>query len=115
MVWPRVPSLPRSLAAPKKDLGDGTPHTLPSVLSNERVGPATGQTGRAIVAVSPSGQYVSACWPASRQYFVWYRTLTGAWQQVDSGLGVDLAWHSHRWDGFRLPGWGCRSIRRRGA
>ncbi|GBF88621.1 hypothetical protein Rsub_01336 [Raphidocelis subcapitata] len=83
-------------AAVSKDFGDGTTHTLPSVLSRERVGPATGQSGRAIIAVSPSGQYVSACWPASRQYFVWYRTLTGAWQQVDSGLGVDLAWHSHR-------------------
>jgi len=77
--------------------GDHGPHTLPVVLSKERVGSAANQTGRAILGASPSGGYVSCCWPASRRYVVFYRTLAGTWQEVDAGLGVDLAWHSHRW------------------
>lgn len=67
-------------------------------MSQERLGDATGKTGRAIVGVSGTAEYVSVCWPASRSYVVYYRTLAGTWQQVDSGLGVDLAWHSHRLD-----------------
>ena len=70
---------------------------LPAIISKERIGSAEGQTGRAIVGTSPSGDYVSCCWPASRRYAVYYRTLTGSWQEVDTGLAVDLVWHSHRW------------------
>lgn len=66
------------------------------MLSKERVGSAAQQTGRAILGASASGAYVSCCWPASRRYVVYYRTLAGSWQEADSGLGVDLAWHSHR-------------------
>lgn len=78
-----------------QDVG-GVKQLVPQVVSQERLGDATGKTGRAIVGVSGTGEYVSVCWPASRSYVVFYRTLAGTWQQVDSGLGVDLAWHSHR-------------------
>jgi hypothetical protein len=66
-------------------------------LSVQQLGPAVGRTGRAIVGVSGGGEYVSVCWPASRGYVVYYRTLAGTWQEVESGSGVDLAWHSHRY------------------
>jgi hypothetical protein len=51
-------------------------------------------TVRAILGSSPSGEYVSACWPATRTFGVWNRTLSGEWQEVDAGIGVDLAWHA---------------------
>lgn len=81
--------------AVEKDVG-GVKQLVPQVVSQEPIGPATGRTGRAIVGVSATGEYVSVCWPASRAYVVYYRTLAATWQQVDSGLGVDLAWHSSR-------------------
>ncbi|KAF6235943.1 hypothetical protein COO60DRAFT_484505 [Scenedesmus sp. NREL 46B-D3] len=81
--------------AVEKDVG-GVKQVVPQVVSQEAIGPATGRTGRAIVGVSATGEYVSVCWPASRTYVVYYRTLAATWQQVDSGLGVDLAWHSNR-------------------
>jgi hypothetical protein len=77
---------------------------LPTVLRKEPVATMPFTSGRAIVGVSPSGQYVSCCWPAGRRYSVWYRTLTGGWQEVDTGLAVDLAWHSHRRGARRLSG-----------
>jgi hypothetical protein len=80
-----------------QDLGGPSPHVLPVVVSKEPVAATPFTSGRAILGASASGQYVSCCWPAGRRYCVWYRTLTGGWQEVDSGLGVDLAWHSHRW------------------
>jgi hypothetical protein len=98
----RLPPPPPThpLCVTSQDLQDGSaPHTLPVVLSKERVGSAANQTGRAILGASPTGQYVSCCWPASRRYVVFYRTMAGTWQEVDAGLGVDLAWHSHRWVG----------------
>ena len=86
-----------TVGAADRDLdGSGVAHTLPVVLGKERIGSAAQQSGRAIVGASPSGAYVSCCWPAGRRYAVFYRTLAGEWQEVDSGLGVDLAWHSHR-------------------
>jgi hypothetical protein len=69
---------------------------VPEVLSSQHLGPAVGRTGRAILGVSSGGEYVSVCWPASRGYVVFYRTLAGTWQEVESGSGVDLVWHSHR-------------------
>jgi hypothetical protein len=85
---------PRPLLPPcLQDVG-GVLQLVPQVVSQEPIGPATGRTGRAIVGVSATGEYVSVCWPASRAYVVYYRTLAATWQQVDSGLGVDLAWHS---------------------
>jgi hypothetical protein len=96
----------------------GVSQLVPQVLSMERLGPAVGRTGRAIVGVSHCGEYVSVCWPASRGYVVYYRTLAGTWQEVESGSGVDLAWHSHRcvrmrhrramWD--RSIANGCRTL-----
>lgn len=83
------------LLARRQELG-GVKQLVPSVVSQEPLGPAGGRTGRAIVGVSGSGEYVSLCWPANRAYAVFYRTLAGTWSQVDSGLGVDIAWHSHR-------------------
>lgn len=74
----------------------GSVQVVPEVVSAQQLGPAVGRTGRAIVGVSHGGEYVSVCWPASRGYVVYYRTLAGTWTEVDSGLGVDLAWHSHR-------------------
>jgi hypothetical protein len=79
-----------------QDVGGGVVQVVPEVLSSQHLGPAVGRTGRAIVGVSAGGEYVSVCWPASRGYVVYYRTLAGTWQQVDTGSGVDLAWHSHR-------------------
>jgi hypothetical protein len=79
-----------------QDLG-GARQVVPDVLSVQQLGPAVGRTGRAIVGVSGGGEYVSVCWPASRGYVVYYRTLAGTWQEVESGSGVDLAWHSHRY------------------
>ena len=78
-----------------QDVG-GSRQVVPEVLSTTHLGPAVGRTGRAIVGVSGGGEYVSVCWPASRGYVVYYRTLAGTWQEVESGSGVDLAWHSHR-------------------
>eukprot|EP00882_Tetradesmus_deserticola_P031369 GHRQ01035470.1.p5 GENE.GHRQ01035470.1~~GHRQ01035470.1.p5 ORF type:complete len:109 (-),score=43.43 GHRQ01035470.1:674-1000(-) len=78
-----------------QDMG-GVKQVVPQVVSQEPLGPAAGRTGRAIAGVSATGEYVSVCWPASRAYVVHYRTLAGTWQQVDSGLAVDLAWHSTR-------------------
>lgn len=81
-----------------QEVGGGV-QVVPEVLSAQQLGPAVGCTGRAVVGVSHGGEYVSVCWPASRGYVVYYRTLAGTWTEVDSGLGVDLAWHSHRWVG----------------
>eukprot|EP00878_Enallax_costatus_P029671 GHUV01032212.1.p1 GENE.GHUV01032212.1~~GHUV01032212.1.p1 ORF type:complete len:886 (+),score=247.65 GHUV01032212.1:482-3139(+) len=81
--------------AVERDVG-GVKQLVPQVVSQERLGDAAGRTGRAIVGVSSTGEYVSVCWPASRSYAVYYRTLAATWQQVDGGLGVDVAWHSHR-------------------
>ena len=69
---------------------------MAKVISQERVGTAVGQSGRAIMGSSASGEYVSVCWPAMRTFAVFYRTLAGTWQEVDVGIGVNLVWHSHQ-------------------
>jgi hypothetical protein len=74
----------------------GSRHLVAKVLSQERVGTAVGQSGRAIMGSSASGEYVSVCWPAMRTFAVFYRTLAGTWQEVDVGIGVNLVWHSHQ-------------------
>jgi hypothetical protein len=61
-----------------------------------RIGEAAGAVGRAVVGASASGDYISACWPAARKYVVFYKTVAGTWQQVDTGSGVNLVWHSHQ-------------------
>lgn len=73
-----------------------TRQLVPVVISKEQIGSAAGQTGRCIIGCSASGEYISACWPATRTFAVFYRTLAGTWQEVDVGVGVDLVWHSHR-------------------
>jgi hypothetical protein len=88
--------------------GDSADAACPArVVERELVADCPGQSGRAVVAVSASGRFVSACWPATRTYAVFARASTvappaadaaplGAWAQVDGGRGVDLAWHSSR-------------------
>jgi hypothetical protein len=79
------------------------------VVDRELVADCPGHSGRALVAVSPTGRYVSACWPSTRTYAVFARAPAdaaassstspppaGAWVQVDGGQAVDLAWHSAR-------------------
>jgi hypothetical protein len=55
-----------------------------------------GQSNRAVLSISPSGEYLALVWPATCTYLLYYHTMTGAWQECDRGTGVSVAWHSHK-------------------
>ncbi|KAG2499410.1 hypothetical protein HYH03_002984 [Edaphochlamys debaryana] len=51
--------------------------------------------GRALLASSCDGSYVSAVWPSARQYAI-YRQGASSWSEVGRGTGTSVAWHPSR-------------------
>jgi hypothetical protein len=55
-----------------------------------------GQSNRAILTGSASGSYLALVWPATCTYMIYYRTMTGEFSECDRGVGISVAWHSHK-------------------
>ncbi len=55
-----------------------------------------GQSNRAILTGSASGNYLALVWPATCTYMIYYRTMTGEFTECDRGTGICVAWHSHK-------------------